>query len=55
MLFHFALLWQSSEAYENVESTQVFSNKRLGKLTRGNFFASLSFGDKFEFSAFSPT
>jgi hypothetical protein len=35
--------------------TQTLSNNQLRKLAKGIFFASLSFGDKSEFSASSPT
>jgi len=38
-----------------MDLTQMFSSKQLGKLVGGVFFASTSFGDKFEFSVFSST
>jgi hypothetical protein len=55
MVFRFAPSWQGNEAHGNMDLTQAFSDKRLKNLAKGVFFASSSFGGKFEFRAYSST
>ncbi len=55
MVFCFAPLWWGNMVLKNVDLIKAIFSKWLGKLIKGIFFTSLSFGDKSEFSDFPPT